>query len=99
MYPEEKILGNQFTVTCTVGISNEAVTEIEETVDYAILMEIIQKHFATPTPLLETLAQKIEAETKQRFPQILYFILSIRKKSVMLNAQLDSSEIILEKNY
>lgn len=99
MYPEEKILGNQFSVDCKVGIPNETVTEIEDTVDYAILMDIIKKHFATPAPLLETVAQNIEEDTKERFPQILYFLLSIKKKSVMLNAPLDSSEIILEKSY
>lgn len=99
MYPEERILGNTFIINCKVGIENHPVNSIKDTIDYAALLEIVKKHFSAATPLLETLAQNIESESKLLFPDLKYFLISIQKKNPALNAQLESSEIILEKQY
>ncbi|MBK7588724.1 MAG: dihydroneopterin aldolase [Bacteroidetes bacterium] len=99
LYPEEHLLGNHFIVQCKVGINDLHVHTIDDTIDYNALLTIIKKHFNQQTPLLETLAQQIEMETKQLFPAILYFYLSIKKKHPALAAQIESSEIIIEKNY
>ncbi len=82
-----------------MGTAQQQIQSIEDTIDYAILLEIVKKEFAIPTPLIETLAEKIEQSTRNFFPQIKYFYISIQKKNVSLSAQLESSEVILEKSY
>lgn len=99
LYPEEKVLGNQFIIHCKVGIEHKRIESINDTIDYALLLEIVKKHFAIPVPLLETLAEKIEQESKEIFPAIKYFFISIKKMNPALSAQLQSSEIMIEKNY
>ena len=99
MYPEEHLLGNHFIIQCKVGLEDLPVQTIDDTIDYGAILAIIKKHFSQQTPLLETLAQQIEVETKLMFPSIQYFYLSIKKKQPALAAQVESSEIIIEKNY
>ncbi len=99
LYPEEKILGNNFIINCKAGIESKKIESINDTIDYAILLDIVKKYFATPFPLLETVAEKIEQESKETFPGMKYFFISIRKMNPALSAQLQSSEIIIEKNY
>jgi dihydroneopterin aldolase len=99
LYAEEKILGNNFIINCKVGIERQKIQSLEETIDYAVLSDIIHKHFAVATPLLETLAGRIEEEVMQCFPTVRYFYLSVKKLNPALNAQLESSEVSIENTY
>ncbi|MCC7028727.1 MAG: dihydroneopterin aldolase [Chitinophagaceae bacterium] len=99
LYAEEKILGNNFVVNCKVGIEQKKIESIDDTIDYALLSAIIHQHFAVPTPLLETVAARIEDDIMRKYPVIRYFYLSIKKLNPALNARADSSEVIIENNY
>lgn len=99
MYPEEKILGNHFIVNVKVGIDDVVIKSISDTIDYSILLRIIQDFFKTPTPLLETLAYEIEKKILKECNGLKYLYLSIQKKNPPLQAVVKSSEVILEKNY
>jgi len=52
-----------------------------------------------PTPLLESVAARIEDDIMRKYPAIRYFYLSIKKLNPALNARADSSEVIIENNY
>ena len=55
-------MGNRFIVNVKVGIDDVIIHSINDTIDYAVLLRIIQDFFKTPTPLLETLVYEIEKQ-------------------------------------
>lgn len=58
VYEEEKLLGNTFEVNASLTfIGDDKITELEQTINYAIVYEIIKQRMQQATPLLETLAQ------------------------------------------
>jgi dihydroneopterin aldolase len=99
LYPAEKILGNHFVVNVKVGVDDIIVNSINDTLDYSMLLRIIQDFFKTPTPLLETLVYEIEKQIMIECKGLKYLYLSIQKLHPPLQAVLKSSEVILEKRY
>ena len=99
LYPEEKILGNRFVVNIKVGIDDVIINSINDTIDYSVLLSIVQDFFKTPTPLLETLVYEIEKQILIECKGLKYLYLSIQKKNPPLQAVVKSSEVILEKRY
>lgn len=69
------------------------------TIDYQIVLQIVEKHCKQSTELLETLVMLIEDELVATCKQIKYLYISIQKKHPPLGVKCKSSEIILEKNY
>ncbi|MCH5236049.1 MAG: dihydroneopterin aldolase [Muribaculaceae bacterium] len=70
---EERKNGNEFRVSLSVFIpyNNEiALDDIDATVSYADLYEIVKEEMAKPKNLLETVAQRIVLDIKSNFPQI-----------------------------
>jgi dihydroneopterin aldolase len=92
-------LGNHFVVNVKVGIDDIIVNSINDTIDYSMLLRIIQDFFKTPTPLLETLVYEIEKQIMIECKGLKYLYLSIQKLHPPLQAVLKSSEVILEKRY
>lgn len=71
--PHEKITGNDFEIDLTVHFS--AVTamksgDLDKTINYALIYEILKEEMATPTPLLEEVCYRILKNLNIRFPQI-----------------------------
>jgi dihydroneopterin aldolase len=92
-------LGNHFVVNVKVGVDDIIVNSINDTLDYSMLLRIIQDFFKTPTPLLETLVYEIEKQIMIECKGLKYLYLSIQKLHPPLQAVLKSSEVILEKRY
>jgi dihydroneopterin aldolase len=92
-------LGNHFVVNVKVGVDDIIVNSINDTIDYSMLLRIIQDFFKTPTPLLETLVYEIEKQIMIECKGLKYLYLSIQKLHPPLQAVLKSSEVILEKRY
>ncbi len=92
-------MGNHFVVNVKVGIDDIIVNSINDTIDYSMLLRIIQDFFKTPTPLLETLVYEIEKQIMIECKGLKYLYLSIQKLHPPLQAVLKSSEVILEKRY
>ena len=58
VYEEEKILGNEYEVNADVTFNvAETITELEQTVNYVNIYELIKQRMNIPTALLETVAQ------------------------------------------
>lgn len=73
---------------------------LDDSIDYAQVLQIIQQRFQQPTLLLETLLQDIETLLHQRFqPHMQHIVLSIAKQHPPLPAAVASSEVVLEKDY
>ncbi len=92
-------MGNHFVVNIKVGIDDVLIKSINDTIDYSILLRIIQDFFKTPTPLLETLVYDIEKQILIECKGLKYLYLSIQKLNPPLQAVVKSSEVILEKKY
>lgn len=61
MYPEEKILGNDFIVDVKVECNgpSQPLLSIDQTINYERVFELVKAAMDKPTPLLETVASKL----------------------------------------
>jgi len=63
VHEEEAIIGNNFKVSVAVSFNEiEKVEQLNDTINYVTVYEIIKDHFVQPEKLLETLAQNITQE-------------------------------------
>ncbi len=100
MYEAESILGNQFSVNIKVGLTEKyPLSSLENSVDYEILLAIVQNCFSVRKSLLEEIVEEIEQATKAQFPNIKYFFISIQKLNPPMSAEIYSSEVSLERDY
>ncbi len=75
------------------------VDSMDQTLNYERLLQIIQEAFAVPRPLLEELVWDIEQQVAAEFPLLRYFFLSIKKMNPPLGADVECSEVSVEKHY
>jgi len=81
LFPEEKVLGNWFTISLSVTVSKKTkIKELDQTIDYGGLYEIVKQEMLVPTELLEVLAQKIKERIFEKYHQINRFCLEIQKQ-------------------
>jgi 7,8-dihydroneopterin aldolase/epimerase/oxygenase len=81
LYPEERQKGNDFVVNMLVSYRPDTgmILSLEETIDYAVLFDIINATMQKPVDLLETLVQTIANEAHKRFPEIKEVNVSVEK--------------------
>ncbi|MDP4265661.1 MAG: dihydroneopterin aldolase [Bacteroidota bacterium] len=81
LHPEERQKGNDFVVNMQVNYvpQNGTILSIDDTVDYAVLFEIINATMQKPVDLLETLAQTIANNVQQQFPQVRGITVAVEK--------------------
>lgn len=81
LYPEEKILGNEFMVDVEVTYYPDkgTITGISDTINYASVFELVKKQMEIPTGLMETLAMDIANSIHHHFPHISSISIQIRK--------------------
>ncbi len=58
IFDEEKTLGNNYVVDIKIEVSanKQIIESITETIDYALVFDMLKKRMQIPTPLLETIA-------------------------------------------
>lgn len=71
-FPEEQILGNEFFVSVDVTIYqvSGAEDQLQRTIDYQQLYELVASEMNKPRKLLETVAEHVISETQKVFPQV-----------------------------
>ncbi|HAD33977.1 MAG TPA: hypothetical protein DCF44_05700 [Chitinophagaceae bacterium] len=99
VFPEEKIWGTWFELNIQFGIQRREVKTLNDTIDYARILEICKGIFQNPHPLSETLLFEMELALLNAFPDSKYLNISIRKKNPPLGGSIDSSMVRLEKKY
>lgn len=82
-----------------MGIAHKPIQHLDETIDYALVLQLIKERFSVKTDLLEKIITDCETKLKEQFPQILYLYLSIKKCNPPLSSKVESSEVMIEKNY
>lgn len=81
VFEEERILGNEYELDLSVGFEPVAVPvkQLEETLDYTKLYELVKRRMDQPTALLETIATELVEEIRSTDNRISRVSVSIKK--------------------
>jgi dihydroneopterin aldolase len=96
----ERVAGQRFLVDLWVEVDERAADsdDIEHTVDYRHLAELVRNIFAGPAKqLLEGLAGAIADGVLERFPSALSIRVRVRKPDVMLEPTAEHAAVIVER--
>jgi dihydroneopterin aldolase len=87
LYEEEKKSGNEFEMDVKISFLPEKniITDINETIDYATVFELIQKEMQHPRELLETFLAELAEKMKQQFPIIIGVEMKLCKRTAPIN--------------
>ncbi len=82
LYEEEKKNGNNFVVNVDIQVDTEGIiSDLQQTVDYVEVFQLIQKRMLQATPLLETLAQEMSQAIQRLDNKIATVSITIKKLS------------------
>ena len=81
VYPDERQKGNDFVVNMEVCYitGHKTIISLDDTIDYAVLFDIINTTMQKPVDLLETLAQTIAINVHLHFPQVKKVTVEVEK--------------------
>lgn len=79
--PQERTVGNWFEVSISITVPCQAVKSdnIEHTVSYAVIADIIRRQMAVPSNLIEHVAGRISEAIRNEFPEITHESITITK--------------------
>ena len=99
VFPQERLIGNEFVVSVEIlyPISNAAVNDdINGTVNYADVVEIIRDEMSRPSQLLENVAWRIARSLRANWPDIVEGTVTVAKPTPPIpSTQLDSVSVIV----
>lgn len=96
LYDFEREEGNTFLVNLNVSFRVSPVSEaaeMEHTVNYEHLLQLVEHHFSGSELLLETLCDRIILDIVQLCPAAVSAMVSVKKKNPPLRGRVDSSEV------
>jgi dihydroneopterin aldolase len=99
VYAEEQILGNDFLINVAIGFEGEKIMQLQQTIDYCMLYEIVAAQMQKPTPLLEEVINNIVEIFEKELPNKKEIIISIKKLNPAFGKQIAATEVVLEKKY
>lgn len=101
IYEEEKILGNEYVVNVSVAfVEKDTVIEhIQDTVNYAVIYNIIKKRMSIATPLLETIAMQTGNEIYTIYPHLKSISISIKKMHPPIEGMQGAAAVNWQKDY
>ncbi|HRN56844.1 MAG TPA: dihydroneopterin aldolase [Agriterribacter sp.] len=94
LYKEESATGNDFEVNLDVYFNEpvEMITQLQDTINYAVLYQLVKNRMSIPEPLLETVAMDIAHQVKEQFPAVREINVSVSKiNPPLLNFQGETS--------
>ncbi len=97
---EERRVGQRFLVDLWAELDEDATRsdELEETVDYRRLAELVKEVFGGQSRLLlEGLAGAIADGAIERFPQVRSVRVRVRKPDVVLDPTVEHAAVIVER--
>lgn len=97
IHEEERILGGRYGLDVEVGFEEKGmINKLEESVDYAVIFEIVQKVMDKPTPMLETIVMTIGEKIKEKYPLIEQLKVTITKFRPPIEKMEGDSAVIWE---
>jgi len=101
IHPEERQKGNDFVVNMEVSYapSSGIITSLDDTIDYALLFDIINTTMQQPVDLLETLVQTIAHNVHQHFVQVKAVTVSVEKLNPPIDKFSGSATVRYSQTY
>lgn len=97
--PQEREEGNDFVVdfSCAYDISKAVKSDnLEDTLDYSSVYDIIAHEMAQPSNLLEHVAGRIATALKAAFPELTHYKVKVTKLNPPVNGAAASSSVTIE---
>lgn len=97
-YPEEQKLGNCFVVDIEVGFAspeNMSDDELNNTVNYEQLYDIVCEEMKIPRKLIETVAQAVIEAIKKQYAFVDTIQVTIKKLNPLIGAKTQYSSVVL----
>lgn len=95
--PQERIVGGDYVVSVRVAypMAKAVVTDnVEETINYARVYEIVRREMLTPSQLLEHVAGRIAQAVIDEYPSVEYMDVKITKKNPPMSADSDGASVV-----
>lgn len=101
LYPQEQKTGNHFIVNISVSqTTHKPLTEnIEETIDYATLHNIITRAMEQRADLLEAILQRIIDALEKQVGDIHSLSIELKKRSPAFDGNCGASAVQVQKYY
>lgn len=99
---QEKMVGNTFIISLMFTAPLQKATlsdELEDTINYASVYEIVKHEMEIPSKLIEHAAGRILNALKNAFPQIEALELKLSKLNPPFGGDVYSASIILNETY
>lgn len=98
VFEYEKDGGNIFVINIKIAVDLEKsgiTDELDDTVSYADVYEVIKQEMATPSNLLEHVAARIIRRLKKEFHQIESIELKLSKRNPPVGGQVECASVLL----
>jgi 7,8-dihydroneopterin aldolase/epimerase/oxygenase len=100
VHDEETIIGTDFEVSVAVSFNApEKVAQLNDTINYVTIYDIIKLHFAQPEKLLETLAQNITQQIHKIDNRITSINITIDKLNAPISNFIGTVGVTYSKSY
>ncbi|WP_209390762.1 dihydroneopterin aldolase [Chryseobacterium sp. RR2-3-20] len=100
--PEENIIGTNYILNAEIHTdlwAAAASDDLNDTISYADINEIIHEEMKISSKLLEHVAGRIITKIGEKFSQISYIKLKITKTSPPMKGEIKGASIELEKSF
>ena len=100
--PEENIIGTYYILNLELHTDLWKASEsddLNDTVSYADINEILHTEMKIPSKLLEHVAGRIITKIRNRFPQIDYIKIKVTKTAPPMIGEMKGASIELEKSF
>jgi len=100
VYKEEAILGNTFEINASLSFdTDQQITSLEQTINYAAVYEIVKQRMQKTTPLLETLVQDLAEDIRAFDNRINSITISVEKKNPPISNMEGSVSVTYKKDF
>jgi dihydroneopterin aldolase len=96
--PQERIVGGDYTVSVEVETDVTAAIatdDVEQTLNYAALYEVVKREMLIPSNLLEHVAARIGKAVMDNFPQVQALDLTVTKQNPPMGADCQGAGVKL----
>ena len=100
--PEENIIGTYYILNLEIRTDlwkAAASDDLNDTISYADINDILHHEMSIPSKLLEHVAGRIITKIHAQFPQITYAKLKLTKTAPPMKGEMKGASIELEKNF
>lgn len=98
VFSQETLVGNLFIINLKLKVDFEKASksdDLDETISYASVFDLVKKEMAIPSKLLEHVAGRIVRVLKKEFPKIEQIELKISKRNPPVGGQVEYASVMI----